>query len=52
MQKGKLEPVKGFEANTVTINPKEDYFLMFRFYGAKPEPWKRKWRLGDPELVK
>jgi len=45
------EPVNGFEANTVIINPEEDYFLMFRFYGAKPELWERKWRLGDPELV-
>jgi hypothetical protein len=45
-------PVKGFEVNTVIINPKEDYFLMFRFYGAKPELWDRKWKLGDPELVK
>jgi hypothetical protein len=44
--------VKGFEANTVIINPDEDYFLMFRFYGAKPELWEKKWILGDPELVK
>lgn len=44
--------IKGFEANTVIINPKEDYFLMFRFYGAKPELWNKKWVLGDPELVK
>jgi len=42
-------PIKGFEANTVIINPEEDYFLMFRFYGAKPELWDRQWRLGDPE---
>ena len=26
-------------------------FLMFRFYGAKPELWNLKWKLGDPELV-
>ncbi len=45
------KPVKGFEANTVIINPEEDYFLMFRFYGATPELWKREWRLGDPQLV-
>ena len=45
------EPVEGFDANTVIINPQEDYFLMFRFYGAKPELWDRKWQLGDPELV-
>ena len=45
------EPVNGFEANTVIINPEEDYFLMFRFYGAKPDLWKREWRLGDPEPV-
>ena len=46
------KPVKGFEANTVITNPKEDAFLMFRFYGAKPELWNLKWKLGDPELVK
>ena len=45
------EPAKGFGANTVIINPEEDYFLMFRFYGAKPELWERNWRLGDPELA-
>ncbi len=45
------KPVKGAEANTVIINPEEDYFLMFRFYGATPELWKREWRLGDPQLV-
>ena len=45
-------PIKGFEANTVIINPKEDYFLMFRFYGAKPELWEKNWVLGDPELLK
>lgn len=45
------KPVKGYEANTVITNPKEDFFLMFRFYGAKPELWERKWKLGDPELV-
>ena len=46
------KPVKGYEANTVITNPKEDAFLMFRFYGAKPELWEKKWILGDPELVK
>ena len=46
------KPVKGYEANTVITNPKEDAFLMFRFYGAKPELWEKKWVLGDPELVK
>jgi hypothetical protein len=45
------KPVKGFEANTVITNPKEDTFFMFRFYGATPELWERNWRLGDPELV-
>ncbi len=45
------EPVKGYEANTVITNPKEDAFLMFRFYGAKPELWDKQWVLGDPELV-
>ncbi len=45
------KPVKGFEANTVIINPDEDYFLMFRLYGAKPQLWERKWQLGDPELA-
>ena len=45
------KPVKGYEANTVITNPKEDAFLMFRFYGAKPELWDKKWVLGDPELV-
>jgi hypothetical protein len=45
------KPVKGFEANTVIMNPNEDAFLMFRFYGAKPELWKLKWKLGDPELI-
>ena len=29
----------------------EEYFLMFRLHGAKPELWERKWKLGDPELV-
>jgi len=33
------------------MNPNEDAFLMFRFYGAKPELWKLKWKLGDPELI-
>jgi len=46
------KPVKGLEANTVIINPDEDSFLCFRFYGAKKELWNRKWKLGDPELVK
>ncbi len=46
------KPVKGYEANTVITNPKEDAFLMFRFYGAKPELWEKKWVLGDPALVK
>ena len=46
------KPVKGYEANTVITNPKEDAFLMFRFYGAKPELWEKKWVLGDPQLVK
>ena len=45
------QPVKGFEANTVIINPNQDSFLCFRFYGAKPELWDRNWKLGDPELV-
>jgi hypothetical protein len=45
------KPVKGYEGNTVITNPKENAFLMFRFYGAKPELWNRKWQLGDPELV-
>ena len=46
------EPVKAYEANTVIMNPKEGAFLMFRFYGAKPELWEKNWVLGDPELVK
>ncbi len=33
-------------------NPKEDAFFCFRFYGAKPELWEKKWILHDPELVK
>ena len=44
-------PVKGFEANTVIINPNEESFFCFRFYGAKPELWERNWKLGDPELI-
>lgn len=40
-----------FEANTVIMNPDEDSFLMFRFYGSKPELWERRWKLGDPELI-
>ncbi len=43
--------VKGFEANTVITNPEEETFLMFRFYGATPQLWERKWKLGDPVLV-
>jgi hypothetical protein len=43
-------PVAGFEANTVITSPDEDFFLMFRFYGAEPRLWERTWRLGDPEL--
>jgi hypothetical protein len=31
--------------------PKEDAFLMFCFYGARPELWERKWQLGNPVLV-
>jgi hypothetical protein len=46
------KPVKGYEANTVIMNPEEPAFLCFRFYGAKPELWEKKWILGDPELVK
>ena len=46
------KPVVGYEANTLITNPKEDAFLMFRFYGAKPELWEKKWVLGDPQLVK
>ncbi len=45
------KPVKGYEANTVITNPDEDYFLMFRLYGAEPRLWERKWKLGDPELI-
>jgi len=45
------KPVEGYEANTVITNPKEETFLMFRFYGAKPELWTRKWELGSPERV-
>jgi hypothetical protein len=45
------KPVKGFEANTVITNPKEDYFLIFRLYGAKPQLWNRRWKLGEPTLV-
>ena len=46
------KPVDGFEANTLITSPEEPAFLMFRFYGAKPELWEKKWILGDPELVK
>ncbi len=46
------KPVKGYEANTLITSPEEPAFLMFRFYGAKPELWEKKWILGDPELVK
>ena len=45
------KPVKGFEANTVIINPDEPCFFCFRFYGSKPELFERKWELGSPELV-
>ncbi len=45
------KPVEGWEANTLITNPEEPAFLMFRFYGAKPELWDRKWVLGDPQLV-
>ena len=45
------KPVEGYEANTVIMNPEEPAFLCFRFYGAKPELWEKKWILGDPELV-
>jgi hypothetical protein len=45
------EAVAGFEANTVITNPNEEYFLMFRFYGAEPRLWEREWRLADPELT-
>jgi hypothetical protein len=45
------KPVEGFEPNTVVTDPKEDYFLMFRLYGAEPSLWERQWQLGDPELV-
>lgn len=44
------KPVKGFEANTLIINPDEYYFLMFRLYGAKPELWNNKWVLSRPEI--
>lgn len=46
------KPVRGYEANTVITNPDEDAFLCFRLYGAKPELWEKKWKLGDPEFVK
>ena len=46
------KPVEGYEANTVIMNPEEPAFLCFRFYGAKPELWEKKWILGDPELLK
>lgn len=46
------KPVEGFEANTVITNPDEEYFLMFRLYGAEPSLWEKNWKLGDPELVK
>ena len=43
--------VKGYEANTLITSPEEPAFLMFRFYGAKPVLWEKKWKLGDPELA-
>ena len=46
------KPVKGFEANSVITDPDEEYFLMFRLYGAEPSLWEKRWMLGDPELVK
>ena len=45
------KPVTGHEANTVIMNPDEDAFLMFRLYGATPELWERKWKLGDPKKI-
>ena len=38
-------PVKGYEANTVIMNPEEPAFLCFRFYGAKPELWEKNSRV-------
>jgi hypothetical protein len=37
---------------TLITSPEEPAFLMFRFYGAKPELWEKKWILGDAELIK
>ncbi len=45
------KPVKSYEANTLITSPEEPAFLMFRLYGAKPELWEKKWKLGDPELA-
>jgi hypothetical protein len=45
------KPVKGYEANTIIMNPEAPAFLCFRFYGAKPELWEKKWKLGDPEKL-
>ena len=38
--------------DTLITSPEEPAFLMYRLYGAKPELWEKKWKLGDPELVK
>lgn len=50
-QNAQAQEAPNLPANTVITNPNEVSFLMFRFYGAKPELWTRKWELGSPERV-
>ena len=43
---------KGKEANWIPTDPERKFFLLFRFYGAKPQIFSKQWQLNDLELMK
>ena len=38
---------KGKEANWIPTDPERKFFLLFRFYGAKPQIFTKEWQLND-----
>jgi hypothetical protein len=35
----------------VQTEPGKQWFIMFRFYGAKPAAYDKSWRMGDIETL-
>jgi hypothetical protein len=42
---------QGHESNWVQTEPGKQWFIMFRFYGAKPAAYDKSWRMGDIETL-